>query len=183
MADVDSVPALIEQIVDLRTRIANVLGSEPPRLLPPASAALIAAAEQRLEFAFPPTFREYLNVCDGFVRFSEGFDILGVQQMLSSEYADQTRKIRELAWQGSERIGVEGFVIGLRPGSFRVLLFDRTVPRDDRGELPAVEWKFEPLARGTDFRAFLLLWRESAQQTLAEAKRLAATKPSKPPER
>jgi hypothetical protein len=183
MATVDSIPALIEQIFDLRTRIAGALGTDPPRLLPPASAALIATAEQRLEFPLPPSFREFLNVCDGFVQFSEGFDILGAHQLLSSEYAHETKKIRDLAWQGGERIGVEGFVIGLRPGSFRVLLFDRTVERDDRGEVPVVEWKFEPLARSSDFHAFLVLWREGAQHTLAEARKLAATKPPKPPER
>jgi len=182
MAEVDSVPALIEQIFGLRTRIASLLGTERPRLLPAASPALIAAAEQRLEFSFPPTFREFLSVCDGFVQFSEGFDVLGAHQLLSSEYANEVRKTRDLAWQSGERVGVEGLIIGLRPGSFRVLLFDRTVPRDERGELPTVEWKFEPLARGPDFRAFLVLWRDAARQTLGEASRLAAT-PPKPAER
>jgi hypothetical protein len=182
MAEVESIPRLIEEIFDLRAQITHLLGGKPPRLYPPASPDLIAAAEQKFEFLFPTTFREFLSVCDGFERFSEGFDLLGVQQMLSAEYEREAAKIRDLAWQSGERIAIEGLIIGLRPGSFRVLLFDRTAERDDRGELPVVEWKFEPLARSPDFRAFLVLWREAAQKTYSEARKLAAKKPPQRPE-
>jgi len=182
MARTDSVPTLITLIFDLRTQIAHLLGTEPPQLLPPAPATLVTSAEQRLNFSFPPFFREFLRISDGFLRFSEGFDLLGVRQMLSDDYARQVKKIRDLAWQGGDRVGVEGFLVGVRPGSFRVLLFDRTVERDERGELPAVEWKFESLARTPDFHEFLVLWHESAEKTLAEAQKLAASDRSKPPE-
>ena len=183
MPDMPSVPALVQQILELRTQIARLLGTELPRLLPPAPAALIVTAEQKLEFSFPPSFREFLSVCDGFVQFSEGFDLLGVRQMLGADYAREAKRHRDLAWQSGDRVGVEGFLIGMRPGSFRVLLLDRTVDRDDRGELPAVEWKFEPLARARDFHAFLGLWREAAERTLVEAQKLAGSGPPAPPER
>jgi hypothetical protein len=183
MSPMDSVPALIEEILQLRIQITTALGTNRPSLLPAAPAALIEQAERELDFKFPPSFRQYLRVCDGFVQFSEGFDLIGVQFLLSAEYTRESKKIRDLAWQGGERVGVEGFLIGLRPGSFRALLFDRTVERDERGELPVAEWQFEPLARAQDFYAFLVLWRQAAQQTLAEAQKLAATKPPKRPER
>jgi hypothetical protein len=183
MADADSVRTLIEEIFELRSRITSALGTSPPELLPPAPAELVTEAERQLDFVFPPSYREFLRVCDGFVQFSEGFDLVGVQQMLSAEYARDSKRIRDLAWQGGERVGVEGFIIGLRAGSFRALLLDRTVERDERGELPAAEWEFEPLARGADFRAFLALWRDAARRTLVEAQKLAATKPPKPPDR
>ena len=45
-----------------------------------------------------------------------------------------------------------------------------------------MEWKFESLARTPDFHEFLVLWHESAEKTLVEAQKIAASTPSKPPE-
>src|SRR4051812_24510128 len=150
---------LLDYIIRSRNEMVRVYaGHDYPVMAPPATLESIARAEAHVGMRFPPSYKEFLLVSNGVRDFADEIDLASVEEILRDEYAGVTLEIRDIGWQIGERLLVEGFVIGGRPGYRNVFLIDRTVEPDQRGELPVVYWSDSPGLSAASFREFLEEW-------------------------
>jgi cell wall assembly regulator SMI1 len=70
----DDIQAMLEQIDRIEGRVAE----RKSRRYPPASEADISAAEKKLAFQFPPSYRAFLKLNNGWHRFHYGWSVFGV---------------------------------------------------------------------------------------------------------
>ncbi len=106
---------------------------------PPANAAEIAALEAHLGMKLPPAYRDFLEICNGWVGFNGKLCFLSVAQQLEGEYAHYVQQ-----WQGEQKeygelVPVEGLVVAIALHSNFAYLLDAR-KRDAAGEMEAVWW-------------------------------------------
>lgn len=178
----ETMEMLIQQIVDLQKEIDGLLLEETVSLLRPgASLQVISQLEQTFNFELPPSYKEFLMLYDGWIHFTGTLDLLGSQELLSTDYAERVREFRTAEWESGHRMPVEGFVIGYGSESADMLLISRTDPPDEDGELFVVLWKYEEVSRAQSFRRFLEFWREVNKNKVQTLRSWAAEKSTEDP--
>lgn len=116
----------------LNVPIVQVLG-------PPATVAQIDALEVHLGVALPPSYRELLSICNGWVGFAAGVDLLSVEQQMRGEHARYIHRWRGIQWEYGESVPVEAIIFGIELGTNKARLFD-TATADASGEMQAIWW-------------------------------------------
>ena len=170
-----SIRGLLDSILDTVRRIGAIAADpDEAALLPPASVDALQRLESRCGFPLPPTYREFLTISNGFQGIAGGFDLLGCEQMLRPEYDEEVRRIRTLAWDSGQRSPLEGFAVGLRPGSDALVLLDRSRPTRG-GELTVVHWCYSTLGESSSFSDFLAYWDGVSREVLARIQSGATT--------
>jgi hypothetical protein len=96
--------------------------------------------------------------------------LLSVDEIIRDDADDVQEEIRDIGWGLGERLLVEGFIIGCRPGNRNIFIIDRTVDPDERDELPVVYWSDTTLLRAPSFQEFLEEWSKVADQLLSGAR-------------
>lgn len=162
---------MLDYIVSSRNELVRLYkGDDYPVLAPPASADEIAAAEAQAGFAFPPSYQAFLRETNGIRDFADEIDLVGTGEIIRRENGAVIRWIRNLGWQIGERLLVDGFIVGCRPGRRNVFVIDRAVEPDSRRESPVVYWSDSTLLRASSFDEFLERWCEVSDQLLADAR-------------
>jgi hypothetical protein len=173
-----SMGEMLGHIVRTRTEMVRILaGDDFPVPAPPASATMVARAEARFGLTFPPSYRAFLAEANGIRDFADEIDLLSVGELLSPEYDSWEKEMRRLGWEVGERVVVEGLIIGSRQGNHNVILLDRTVAPDERGELPVVYWKYETGLRAASLTEFLDQWCGVVDELLAGAREMVRETP------
>jgi len=88
-----SIPALVSEIVELRRRA----GATDMQLGTPATPARIRAAEQKRHTRFPPSYRQFLKLHNGWIGFWPDWSLLGVGGKITDEMRRDVRESLELA--------------------------------------------------------------------------------------
>lgn len=165
---------LIGRLVASQNEIYALMEEEAratPR--PGASDRDIAAAERRLQLAFPPSYREFLLVTDGIAAFCSSFDLLGTRELLSPEYETRVKRSRELAWEAGDRLAVEGCVVGFGEDTTSFVLLDRERGPAEDGELRVVVSEDgEEISSSDSFLRFLEFRAEVNEHTKANLRKL-----------
>lgn len=117
-------------------------------VMPPrgASPSAIAAAERRLGFALPASYRAFLGQHDGWPMFFHGAGLLGVQQLTRGAFVDIARMVLEEHGASTERepglakSHASAFVpFGIDPQAETLFAWDTGSARV-RGELEIAVW-------------------------------------------
>ena len=140
--------SLVTRIVDLNEQIDAEAADPPlkPHVLGnPLAAKTIDSSEKKLHVIFPPSYRDFLSVCNGFKGITGLWDMLSVEEMASGPYFDEIQ-----AWKasplGSEtmsasKIFVVGWVLGKDLLDVDLAALDLGT-RDDKGECPILVIRF-----------------------------------------
>lgn len=177
------------KLVDrLRNINAEILRLAPFRDLglvpnPGASEEAIAAAEARIGFALPPSYREFLAHYDGFPRLFEGASLLGTANLGSRSYDDFARAAFSAAETPEPELGpptrrrqfTKVLPFGVDLQSTTLFAFNRAACRAD-GEYEVIAWINEIGVRRDDFPSFLELLVELAEYEL-DGHRARASEP------
>lgn len=116
----------------------------------PAPQDAIGAVRQLFGGPLPPSYEEFLRIANGVTGFLPSLHVLSTATLTSQEHADWAKEFRSQAWEGGQRIAVEGFVVARGEGN-AIILIDRTMPVDARGERGAVLWEYAEEKRGGSF--------------------------------
>ena len=169
---------LLDYIINSRTDLVRVYGGDDfPVVAPPAAPEAIARAEAKTAMRFPASYRAFLRESNGIRDFTDEIDLISTEDIISGEYDDVIADIRDLGWRIGERLLVDGFVIGCRPGHRNVFVIDRSVEPDEQGERPVVYWSDSRLLTAATFQEFLQRWCDVSDQLLADAHKKASEVP------
>lgn len=99
----------------------------------PAAEEKLAQLEAKLEKQLPPSYRQFLELYDGWRMAFGGVDLLSVEEMLSGSRADRVAKWQPEAAAAGDAVAARSLVIGFSEAtSIKLLLdLDRT---DENGE-------------------------------------------------
>lgn len=154
---------LLTRIKGLQTEILRVAPYRDISLVPNpgASKLAIAAVEERIQHALPPSYREFLALHDGWPRFFEGATLLGTANLGKRMYEDMARAAFEAAEtpvphlappSRAQRPLIVPFGIDLQGTT--LFAFNPNVTRAD-GECEVVAWVNEIGVRRESFTSFL----------------------------
>lgn len=177
-------PALVARLRDVQTEVQRLAPFRDIGLVPNpgASEAAIEAAEKRLGFALPPSYREFLRHHDGWPRFFDGATLLGTDALGARRYDDLCRAAFEAAETPVPDIGPP-----LRRRLPRMIPFAADAEattlfafdpnsRSESGECEVIAWINEVGVRSTSFAEFLELLIELGESELeAHTERLSPT--------
>jgi hypothetical protein len=132
--------SLVQEIFRLNNEHTRLLGIQLEQALnPPASDAQIDALEAHLGTKLPPSYRDLLAICNGWVGYSADVDLLSVEQQIQGEYARYIHQWKGEQWAYGESVPVEGIVFAIALDTNHAHLFD-TDTIDEAGEMEAVWW-------------------------------------------
>jgi SMI1 / KNR4 family (SUKH-1) len=154
---------LLTRIKGIQTEILRAAPYRDLSLVPNpgASAAAIAAVEERIQHRLPPSYRAFLAQHDGWPRFFEGATLLGTANLGKRMYEDIARAAFEAAEtpvphlappSRAQRPPIVPFGIDLQGTT--LFAFNPTVTRAD-GECEVVAWVNEIGVRRDSFTDFL----------------------------
>lgn len=166
---------VLTRIRELQTEILRAAPYRDISLVPNpgASALAIAAVEQRIGHALPPSYREFLALHDGWPRFFEGATLLGSANLGKRMYEDMARAVFEAAETPVPHLGppsrdarppVVPFGIDLQGTT--LFAFNPAASRAD-GEYEVVAWVNEIGVRRESFTDFLEFVLEMCESELA----------------
>lgn len=143
--------------------------------MPPPGAApsAIAAAERRLGFPLPASYRAFLAKHDGWPKIAHGASLLGTQQLLRGTFVAVARMTIEEHITSGE-VDPEGaaaaFVpFGLDPNADVLFAWNTRAARGEGDELPIAVWLNEIGVVVESFPAFLELLLEMLTADVIEA--------------
>jgi hypothetical protein len=129
----------VERIARLRREFDRLrgrdLGSRPR---PPASEEEVVAAEQHVGMSFPPDYRAFLLLHNGWYRFDGENHILSTDQLQQGQINENITAIKELERRNREPVA-DGFVIVASESGTDVAYFDPRTRRPD-GRMDVVRW-------------------------------------------
>jgi hypothetical protein len=161
--------ALVHEIFDLNQEAKRVRGIDLPQSLnPPATAAEIEALERHLGVRLPPSYRDLLEICNGWQGFAANVQLLSTDQHIHGEYADYVRQWKEEQWAAGEPVPVKALIFGIALHTNQARLFD-TETANETGEMEAVWWENEELHRYSDLIDMLEQYRDLLKLRIARA--------------
>ena len=132
--------ALVQQIFELHEEFRKLRKLNLPQSLnPPATPAEIAALEAHFGTELPHSYRDFLEICNGWVGFNGRICFLSVAQQIEGEYAQYVHQWKGEQWEYAEPVPVEGLVIAIALHTNLAYLLDAE-KRDATGEMEAVWW-------------------------------------------
>jgi len=155
--------ARLNRIRELQTEVMRIAPHRDLGLAPNPCAApsAIAAAEQRLGRALPPSYREFLRRHDGWPRFFEGATLLGCSTIGLRVYDDLARAAFEAAETPVPDVGPPTrprqhalIAFGADLQGTTLFAFDASAPQPN-GELEVIAWLNEIGVRRPSFADFL----------------------------
>jgi hypothetical protein len=167
-------PTLVTRLREVQTEVQRLAPFRDIGLVPNpgASADAIDAAEKRLGFALPPSYREFLRHHDGWPRFFDGASLLGTDALGAHRYDDLCRAAFEAAETPVPDIGPP---LRRRPPrmvpfaadaeAITLFAFDPN-SRDEAGECQVIAWINEVGVRSANFTDFLELLIELGESEL-----------------
>ncbi|HEX2729993.1 MAG TPA: SMI1/KNR4 family protein [Polyangiaceae bacterium] len=156
----------LQEMRRLHTELARLAPYRDDGLVPNPSATLpeVAAAEARLGFALPPSYREFLQRHDGWRRFFDGVDLLGTDALGDPRHGRAAKLLLDrggsLTASGGQRC-LAPFGIDAQMSS--VFAFDVNCASPEK---PVVAWVGELGIEVPNFAAFLKLLAEIAEAEL-----------------
>jgi len=138
---------LVREIFKLNAELRSLLGVNTEQALGrPATETEIRALETHLEVTLPPSYRDFLRICNGWQHFSGNLHLLSVAQQIEGEYAQYVHQWKGEQWAAGEPVPVESLVVGIALHTNTARLLDRNKVGVD-GEMEAVWWEDEELHR------------------------------------
>lgn len=130
--------------------------SQVSRPNPPAAGHKLREIEAQLGRALPEDYRTFLELYDGWSKFSGGYDLLSADQLLGRDarMLESIQDTKGLMRQAGDERAALGFVILASKTGPRVVYFDMAKKRTDNA-LDLVQWEYKPDARYRSFLAFL----------------------------
>ncbi|MEJ8857880.1 SMI1/KNR4 family protein [Variovorax robiniae] len=139
--------SLVDEIFQLTEKYNKVLGvHEVQTMNAPATPAEIDALEAHLGTKLPPSYRDLLEICNGWTGFFSDMDLLSVQQQMEGEYARYVHQWKGEQWAEGEPVPVEAIVFAIALNTNHALLFDTNTVKKN-GEMKAVWWDDGELTR------------------------------------
>lgn len=178
-------PELVTRLREVQTEVQRLAPFRDIGLVPNpgASEEAIAAAEKRLGFSLPPSYREFLRHHDGWPRFFDGATLLGTEALGARRYDDLCRAAFEAAETPVPDVGPplrrrlpRMIPFAADAEATTLFAFDPS-SRSENGECEVIAWINEVGVRSPSFTAFVELLIELAESEL-EAHRLQAAPPS-----
>ena len=170
--------AWLQNLARLRATHTEILRIAPFRDLglvpnPGASRQAIQAAEERLGFALPPSYRAFLARHDGWPRFFEGASLLGTACLGNRVYDEFARAAFAAAETPEPELGPPTrprklprlLPFGVDLQSTTLFAFDTSARRAD-GECEIVAWVNELGVRSDDLPSFIELLLELSDHEL-----------------
>ena len=172
-------PELVTRLRDVQTEVQRLAPFRDIGLVPNpgASEAAIEAAEKRLGFELPPSYRDFLRHHDGWPRFFDGATLLGTDALGAHRYDDLCRAAFEAAETPVPDIGPPlrrrlPRMIPFAADSEAITLFAFDPnSRSESGECEVIAWINEVGVRSGSFSEFLELLIELGESELEAHKR------------
>ncbi|MCH8043925.1 MAG: SMI1/KNR4 family protein [Planctomycetes bacterium] len=143
----DRVFELRRQYYELDTQLKQTLG-------PPASEADIRDFEEAIGFTLPPSYRAFLSLHDGWIRWEGDIHILSLAQMREGPFVEWVREWKKEAEESEDVVVLNGLIIATQLHWDTGLILD-TNEVDDQGEMPIVNWDRSEIVRYTSFSDLL----------------------------
>jgi hypothetical protein len=158
-------PALVARLREVQTEVQRLAPFRDIGLVPNpgASEEAIAAAEKRLGFALPPSYRDFLSHHDGWPRFFDGATLLGTEALGTHRYDELCRAAFEAAETPVPDIGPP---LRKRPPRMIPFAADSEATtlfafdphsRSESGECAVIAWINEVGVRSANFSEFVAL--------------------------
>jgi hypothetical protein len=166
---------LIRRIREVHTQIAWLAPARDLGLIPNprASAIALSRVEARIKRPLPPSYRQFLQLHDGWPRFFEGATLLGTATLGHRRYEDLARVVFEAAETPVPEVGPPSrprtrtlIPFGADLEGSTLFAFDPQVRRAD-GEYEVIAWVNELGVRLESFAGFLEFVLELAEAELA----------------
>jgi SMI1 / KNR4 family (SUKH-1) len=155
---------LLSDIRGVQTEIMRIAPHRDAGLVPNprSSRHAIAAAEQRLGHALPPSYRAFLTKHDGWPRFFEGATLLGTANLGKRCYEEAARATFDAAETPVPDLGPPGsqptrrvlIPFGIDLQATTIFAFNPSVTTSD-GEYEVIAWVNEIGMRYDSFTSFL----------------------------
>lgn len=169
--------ALLSEIRRVQTEIMWVAPHRDVGLVPNprSSRRAIAAAEQRLGWPLPPSYRAFLAKHDGWPRFFEGATLLGTANLGKRCYEEAAHATFDAAETPVPDLGPPGsqpprrvlIPFGIDLQATTIFAFNPSLATSD-GEYEVIAWVNEIGMRYESFTAFLSAVLELSEAELAE---------------
>lgn len=158
---------LLDRLQELRAETYRVIGYDDPSMpRPPATDLEITAAETNLGVSFPPSYRAFLSIHNGWEHWSGDVALLSTREMLSNPYAFRIAKWRDGEWMQGNVLALEGLVIGFSLYVGEQIIID-PAPQPDSLERDIVLWDFEEIERYPNFYQYLESRRKIWEEEIA----------------
>ncbi len=169
-----------ELLSEIRRRQTVILRNAPFRDFglegnPGASQASIRAAEARLGRPLPPSYREFLQLHDGWPRFYDGATLLGTVNLGRRMYDDLARAAFEAAETPEPEFGPPSrfkpkvlIPFGIDMAATTLFVFNPSAV-DEHGEYEVIAWINELGVRRSSFESFLEMILELCDSELEAA--------------
>jgi hypothetical protein len=140
-----------------------------------ASDTAVRVAEQRLGRPLPPSYREFLRICDGWPRFYDGATLLGTASLGRRMYDDLARAAFEAAETPEPELGPPSrfkpkvlIPFGIDMQATTLFVFNPT-SMSESGEYEVIAWMNEIGVRRSSFESFLEMILELCESELQAA--------------
>ncbi|MEZ4225799.1 MAG: SMI1/KNR4 family protein [Polyangiaceae bacterium] len=140
-----------------------------------ASDTAVRVAEQRLGRALPPSYREFLRICDGWPRFYDGATLLGTASLGRRMYDDLARAAFEAAETPEPDLGPPSrfkpkvlIPFGIDMQATTLFVFNPAAVSES-GEYEVIAWMNEIGVRRSSFASFLEMVLELCHAELESA--------------
>lgn len=137
---------------------------------PPASESAIRLAEEAAGIRFPPSYRMFLSLHDGWTDWEGDERLLSTADFRQGSYFDHVQSMRRFAWENGNGTILEGVIIGACLTSASLLILDKT-RIDERGEMEVVNWEHAEVSRHPDLLELLQSTAVDLQQMIEDERR------------
>jgi hypothetical protein len=158
----------VQRVFALNEAYLEAIDADPSQKLgPPASEAEIRRIEAKLNVAFPPSYRVFLTLHNGWKGWMGDVDLLSTTEMERGRYYQKIVTWRKSMFEAGAVAPITSLVIGVKLPGQSFLMLDRESEHAN-GELDVVHWEFDEVIRHESFLACLKARADALEQLLAE---------------